>query len=155
MLIGCAVVGRLWCAQYIAGYKSDRLVMEGPYSTCRNPLYFFSLLGGTGVGLCSKSLIITAVILAAFIVIYPITIRAEEKKLAAKLQEPYDRYKENVPRFIPNFSKFHEPIEYTVNTKAYRREAFDAICFIWIAALFELVNSLIEMRIMPTYFSIY
>ena len=50
-LVGIATVGRLWCALYIAGYKTDKLITSGPYSMCRNPLYFFSLLGGIGVGL--------------------------------------------------------------------------------------------------------
>ena len=50
LCVGAAMVGRMWCAQYIAGYKNDVLVREGPYSVCRNPLYFFSFLGGIGVG---------------------------------------------------------------------------------------------------------
>jgi protein-S-isoprenylcysteine O-methyltransferase Ste14 len=66
LLIGCATVGRLWCAQYIAGYKNDVLVKWGPYSICRNPLYFFSLLGGIGVGLCTESFTLTAIIAAVF-----------------------------------------------------------------------------------------
>lgn len=155
VLVGYAIAGRLWCASYIAGYKTNRLVMEGPYSICRNPLYFFSLLGGIGAGLCSKSLTITAIIFTAFVVIYPITIGAEERKLSVKFQEAYARYKEDVPRFIPKYSKLREPAEYTVNAKTYRQEAIDAICFVWIIALFEFVNALIEMQIIPTYFSIY
>ena len=58
-LVGIAIVGRLWCAQYIAGYKDNTLVREGPYSMCRNPLYFFSFLGTIGVGLCTESLTLT------------------------------------------------------------------------------------------------
>lgn len=47
LCVGAAMAGRIWCAQYIAGYKNDVLVREGPYSVCRNPLYFFSFLGCT------------------------------------------------------------------------------------------------------------
>ena len=84
MLIGCALVGvatvgRLWCALYIAGYKTDKLITSGPYSMCRNPLYFFSLLGGIGVGLCTEYLVLAAVIVVAFAAIYPITIKARKK----------------------------------------------------------------------------
>ena len=40
-LVGISSMGRMWCSLYIAGYKDNRLVTEGPYSLCRNPLYFF------------------------------------------------------------------------------------------------------------------
>ena len=80
-LVGIATVGRLWCALYIAGYKTDKLITSGPYSMCRNPLYFFSLLGGVGVGLCTEYLTLAAVIIVAFIGIYPVTIKREEERL--------------------------------------------------------------------------
>ena len=41
ILVGIASLGRMWCSLYIAGYKDDKLVTDGPYSLCRNPLYFF------------------------------------------------------------------------------------------------------------------
>ena len=31
LLVGLATAGRMWCAQYIAGYKDGVLVREGPY----------------------------------------------------------------------------------------------------------------------------
>jgi protein-S-isoprenylcysteine O-methyltransferase Ste14 len=36
---------RLWCSLYISGYKNSQLITSGPYSLCRNPLYFFSFVG--------------------------------------------------------------------------------------------------------------
>jgi protein-S-isoprenylcysteine O-methyltransferase Ste14 len=45
LLVGIATVGRLWCSLYISGRKSAELVMDGPYSICRHPLYFFPYLG--------------------------------------------------------------------------------------------------------------
>jgi protein-S-isoprenylcysteine O-methyltransferase Ste14 len=57
LMVGLATIVRVWCALYIAGYKDDVLVTEGPYSICSNPLYFFNFLEGTGVGFCSESLI--------------------------------------------------------------------------------------------------
>jgi protein-S-isoprenylcysteine O-methyltransferase Ste14 len=32
VLVGIASLGRLWCSIYIAGYKTDHLVTQGPYS---------------------------------------------------------------------------------------------------------------------------
>ena len=48
-LTSAAAVGRLWCSLYIAGYKKSCLVTDGPYAMCRNPLYFFSMLGVWGI----------------------------------------------------------------------------------------------------------
>ena len=48
---GAACAGRLWCSVYIAGKKNRELVKVGPYSVCRNPLYFFSLVGAIGAAL--------------------------------------------------------------------------------------------------------
>ena len=56
IMVGIATMGRVWCNLYICGYKSGKLITEGPYSMCRNPLYFFSLIGGIGIGLVTMSL---------------------------------------------------------------------------------------------------
>ncbi|MGB4295037.1 MAG: hypothetical protein WBJ16_05340 [Smithellaceae bacterium] len=45
VLVGVASMGRLWCSLYIAGYKAEILVTEGPYSITRNPLYFLVYWG--------------------------------------------------------------------------------------------------------------
>ena len=63
ILAGIAALGRLWCSLYIAGYKTDTLITEGPYSMCRNPLYFFSFIGALGVGFASKTFLIPFIIL--------------------------------------------------------------------------------------------
>ncbi|MDR1658443.1 MAG: isoprenylcysteine carboxylmethyltransferase family protein [Deltaproteobacteria bacterium] len=154
ILVGFATAGRLWCAQYIAGYKDDVLVVEGPYSVCRNPLYFFSFLGGLGAGLCTESLVLSLTIVLVFAVIYPITIRSEEGKLSRIFGRAYDDYLK-VPRFFPKLSIFSEPKEYVVNTKVFRREIFDAMFFVWVVGLFEFFEILIELGNINTYFSIY
>ena len=154
-LVGLATVGRLWCAQYIAGYKTDVLITDGPYSICRNPLYFFSLLGGIGAGLTTESITLAAVIVFVFCLIYPITIRNEERVLLNHFKSGYEAYMRNVPRFIPDFSLFHEPGEYTVKPKVFRREVFDALYFVWIVGLFEFIEILIEIKLIPTLFSLY
>jgi len=43
LLAGVAVTGRAWSLMYISGKKNASLVTVGPYSLCRNPLYFFSI----------------------------------------------------------------------------------------------------------------
>src|SRR5882762_3924792 len=47
LLIVVCILGRTWCSLYIGGRKTRRLVMAGPYSVSRNPLYVFSVIGAT------------------------------------------------------------------------------------------------------------
>jgi protein-S-isoprenylcysteine O-methyltransferase Ste14 len=154
-LAGSAIAGRLWCAQYIAGRKTESLITEGPYSVCRNPLYFFSLIGGTGVGLCTGSVILTLAVPAVFAVIYPMTILNEERVLRETHGKSYDDYASRVPRFIPKWQLFREPAEYTADMKIFRREMIDSLYFAYIAGLFEMIKALAGCGIIKTFFALY
>jgi protein-S-isoprenylcysteine O-methyltransferase Ste14 len=73
ILVGIASLGRMWCSLYIAGYKDDKLVAKGPYSICRNPLYFFSMIGTLGIGFATETFtfpIIFMLLFAIFLVIF-------------------------------------------------------------------------------------
>jgi len=104
VLVGIASLGRLWCSVYIAGYKTDHLVTQGPYSMCRNPLYFFSLLGALGVGFSSESFLIPLLILIGFVTYYPFVIKSEEAKLAKLHKDEFEVYLKKVPKFFPKMS---------------------------------------------------
>jgi protein-S-isoprenylcysteine O-methyltransferase Ste14 len=155
IMVGIAVVGRLWCAEYIAGYKMQNLIIYGPYSMCRNPLYFFSLLGGVGLGLCTRSVILTLVIIVGFALIYPFTIANEERNLRETFGDDYDKYAARVPKLIPKPSIFAELEEYTVKPRAFLREARDVLYFFGLLSLFEIINVLVELKILPVFISIY
>jgi protein-S-isoprenylcysteine O-methyltransferase Ste14 len=155
ILAGLGIVGRLWCTQYIAGRKTESLITEGPYSVCRNPLYFFSLIGAAGVGLCTESVMLTLAIFAAFAVVYPITILNEERILRETHGKVYDDYLSEVPRFFPKWSLFREPAEYTVDTKIFRREMLDALCFTYAIGLLEMIEGLANGGLIKTFFALY
>jgi len=155
ILVGIASLGRLWCSLYIAGYKTEALVTEGPYSICRNPLYFFSFLGAIGVGFASETLLIPAIILVAFSIYYPVVIKSEEAELRALHGEKFNTYFENVPRFFPNISKLKEPEKYIVNPVIFKRHLFDALWFIWFVGIMEIIEELHELHVIPFMFKIY
>lgn len=155
VLVGIGVVGRLWCALYIAGYKTNKLITEGPYSMCRNPLYFFSLLGAAGVGLCTESLTLAVVIIFAFAAIYPVVIQGEENRLLGIYGAEYRAYMKFVPRFFPNLKLLREPEHYTVNAKIFRREVCDAFLFVATVGLFRMLEQLLEIGLIKTYFTLY
>jgi protein-S-isoprenylcysteine O-methyltransferase Ste14 len=154
-LVGIASLGRLWCSLYIAGYKKAAVVTEGPYSMCRNPLYFFSFLGAIGVGCASETFLIPAIILVAFSVYYPFVIKSEEVELRKLHGEEFNTYLENVPRFLPNISMLKEPEKYTVNPAIFKRHMFDALWFVWLVGILEIIEELHEFHIIPVMFKIY
>lgn len=155
ILVGIASLGRLWCSLYIAGYKTDSLVVEGPYSLCRNPLYLFSLIGAVGVGFASETITLPVVLFLIFTIYYPFVIRSEE---AEPIRLPGDKlrtYYDKVPRFIPDFSKFKEVEEYIVKPAVFRKHIFDALWFIWLLGIMEVLESLNELHVLPTIFNFY
>ncbi|MCU0915650.1 MAG: isoprenylcysteine carboxylmethyltransferase family protein [Planctomycetes bacterium] len=155
VLVGVATVGRLWCGLYIAGYKTNTLITVGPYSVCRNPLYLFSLLGGIGLGLANETVTLALVIAAAFLSYYPFVIGAEEKNLLRIHGVDFDRYVANTPRLCPSWNRLREPEEYTVRPRAFRRAIFDAMLFVWMAGVLELVEALHAHHVLPTLFLLY
>lgn len=144
--------GRLWSLSYIAGRKKRELVTVGPYSLCRHPLYFFSFVGGIGLGLCTETLTLAALFAIGFALYYPYIIRTEESFLSSQFAE-YEEYKKRVPLFFPKWSNFIEG-DLMVNAGSLRREIVAAGGFLCIVAVLEMVESLHHARILPTYFLI-
>jgi len=155
VFIGLASLGRMWCSLYIAGHKDGRLVTEGPYSMCRNPLYFFSLLGVLGIGCCTEMLTFPLLFVGAFVVFYPAVIRREEQRLEELFGAEFQAYQQGVPPFFPKLSAFREPENYSVRPAAYRRAMFDALWFVWIAGLFEIIEALKETGLLAGMWSAY
>ncbi len=154
-MVGVATVGRLWCNLYICGYKSGKLIIAGPYSMCRNPLYFFSLIGAIGLGLTTETISIAVLFLAVFSVYYPFVIRVEEKRLSKIHGAEYEQYRKEVPGFIPSLRRFHEPDEYVVRAKVFRKSLFDAMWFVWLIGIMEVIEVLHEAKILPVYINLY
>lgn len=147
--------GRLWCSLYISGYKNNTLICEGPYSLCRNPLYFFSFIGTFGVGLSTGSFTIPGMVVVGFAVYYPLVVRGEEARLAVIHGERFEVYRQNTPVFFPRFSAFLEPGEYVVRPKTFRKDIGDSVWFIWSACLLQLIASLRMNDYIPTLFKLF
>lgn len=140
ILVGIGAMGRLWCSVYIGGRKTTELVTEGPYAWCRNPLYFFSLLGALGVGLTTRMWFAPVFILAFFAMYYPLVIRSEEAKLRAAHGESFEHYRHSTPTFIPRSLKMNEASERPVDLRLFRKHLGEAVWFIWAVALVMLLD---------------
>lgn len=155
MLAGVASLGRMWCSLYIAGYKTNKLITEGPYSMTRNPLYFFSFLGAVGIGLVTETFFLSLIMLIGFAIYYPLVIKSEEAKLLKLHSADYLAYFNKTPRFFPNLSALAEPEEYEVKPIIYRKHILDAVWFVWILGILEILKGLRALDILPTYFTFY
>jgi protein-S-isoprenylcysteine O-methyltransferase Ste14 len=149
VLVGIGAMGRAWASMYISGYKDKELVTEGAYSIVRNPLYVFSFIGAVGVGCATGSLVLIGFLIFGFFIYYPLTMTDEEQRLAAKYGQEYTNYLRRTPRFLPNLSLFHESETYSVHGKTYRYAFLDAVWFIWVYALIQLIEKLHEIGVLP------
>jgi len=150
LLTACSM-GRLWALVYISGYKTQMLITDGPYSMVRNPLYLFSLLGALGVGLASENLLILAILLIFYLLYYPLTILAEEKKLTERLGQVYIDYAKHTPRFLPKFSLYRKPGQYQINADVFVRNLADGMWFVWIFILFHFIEMLQRTGVLPVF----
>jgi protein-S-isoprenylcysteine O-methyltransferase Ste14 len=150
VFVGVGVFGRIWSGSYISGTKNTKLAVEGPYSICRNPLYFFSLLAGFGVMLVSETLILPLQFAALFWIYYAELIAREEVVLLTLHGAAFEAYCARVPRFWPKFSLYSEPLEYVVNAERFRKNMADAIWFVIAAALIDFLEAMHELHYLPT-----
>jgi protein-S-isoprenylcysteine O-methyltransferase Ste14 len=138
ILVTICAIGRIYCTAFIGGEKNAQLVTWGPYSMCRNPLYFFSLCGAAGVGTMTTSIAAFAIIFTGFFIIYQGLIAREEEFLEAKFGQPYRDYCQRVPRLFPSFRNVYFPEEVTMHPKFLNKGVLDAV---WWFAAFPLIEA--------------
>jgi protein-S-isoprenylcysteine O-methyltransferase Ste14 len=142
---------RLWSTLYIGQRKSKQLITDGPFSMCRNPLYFGSLLVAIGASLCFENFVLLAFVLLILVPIHLLVIFAEEKKLAGDFGAPYEQYKKMVPRLWFAFSHFKNPPMIEVSTKAVTRATMEMILLLLIPPLGDLIELLHIKGILPVW----
>lgn len=126
--VGC--LGRVWCLVHIAGRKDSELVMVGPYSLCRNPLYLFSFIGAVGVAFSTCTISIPTLVSGCFLVYYPLVIRSEERRLCTIHGEAFAQYCSRVPRFIPSLRTYTGVDQSNVQVRAFVRGLLDVAWFL-------------------------
>src|SRR5215217_118072 len=81
---------------------AEKLVTEGIFNHCRNPLYVGNILMLLGVGILSNSLIYVGILIPLFLFIYQAIVLAEENFLRGKFGAQFDAYCSRVNRWVPN-----------------------------------------------------
>lgn len=81
--------------------ETERLVTEGPFGWCRNPLYLGTWLFFTGAVALWAPVVIWVIGSALFFFALDAMVRHEEGLLAPRYGAAYGRYLERVPRWLP------------------------------------------------------
>lgn len=153
----CFVAGaafRFWAVLYIGGRKGQAIATEGPYSVCRNPLYFGTFLMLLSLVAMLQSLTFAAGALAASSIYLGTTIFDEERRLTRKFGPAYLAYCQSTPRFIPRFWLLRSPERVEVNVAALARECRSAVLYLWLPVAGRFLEQLRESRLLPALFDL-
>jgi len=142
ILLCACVLGRIYSTAFIGGVKNEKLVTFGAYSMCRNPLYFYSLLGAAGLGLMSCQLITFTIVFGGFLFVYAKLIKREEAFLSEKFGNEFTIFKAATPRLIPNIKKYACPDKLVFKPKYLSMAIRDSIWWLVPPPLFEMIHSL-------------
>lgn len=152
-LIFAGVLGRILCTLYIGGRKNRELYQSGIYRLCRNPLYFFSFLGLTGICLLTQSLLLTLLACSLFLILYHRVILSEEGKLLRLFPKDFPIYQEAVPRFWPR-SRPELPSQIlSVDTGIFIRSLSEVLWFLASIIFIDFISYGRAIGWIPTLFS--
>ncbi|TIV25587.1 MAG: isoprenylcysteine carboxylmethyltransferase family protein, partial [Mesorhizobium sp.] len=136
MVLAC-FLGRLWSILFVGGRKNDELIVSGPFSMTRNPLYFFSTVGAVGIGLMFGSVLAAAMLGLASFLVFRFTAHNEAAYLAGKFGAAYAAYAERTPSFWPNPLLYRDEAQWLFSTGALRNTFRDGLYFL---ALFPVIE---------------
>jgi protein-S-isoprenylcysteine O-methyltransferase Ste14 len=147
-LVG-GLVMRIWCTLYIGSRKSKELIVEGPYSICRNPLYVGSFLLAIGAGFCFENVLMVLFVPAIVIPVHIIVTRMEEAHLESAFGGQYLAYKEKVPRFWPRLRGYSSADTVKINIRSIRRIVTDTVAVLLLPQVEDLLELLHEQGVIP------
>ncbi|KUM24865.1 sodium:proton antiporter [Mesorhizobium loti] len=154
-LVLICFLGRLWSILYVGGKKNNELVVSGPFSMTRNPLYFFSTIGAVGIGLMFGSVLAAAALGLASFLVFRFTARREAEYLAGKFGAAYAAYAERTPRFWPNPLIYRDQDQLVFSTSALKSTFWDGLYFLALFPLIETVEYFRVAGMLPTLFTVY
>jgi protein-S-isoprenylcysteine O-methyltransferase Ste14 len=149
-LVFACIIGRMWSILYVGDKKNRELVTTGPYSMTRNPLYFFSILGATGVGLMYGSLLVAIALGFVTYGVLGITAAKEADYLRTMFGPAYDAYSRRTPMLWPKTTLYVDAPEVAFSPKALKRTLLDALPFLAVFPLIETVEYLHASGVLPT-----
>ena len=122
ILVVCGEFLRYWGVAYAGsltrvtgGVGAPEVIVAGPFAHVRNPLYLGNILLYTGIGVMSNALFpwLVAIALVYFVFQYSEIVALEEEFLLTTFGATYDRFRNEVPRFLPRLSSFQHEAQAT------------------------------------------
>ena len=111
------VIIYLWCSHIfvfrgkgtpIHFTRTNRLIVKGLYKFVRNPMYIGALLILVGEALLFQSKGLLFYALVSFAALHFYILFVEEPHLANTFKDAYNRYRRNVPRWVPRLTPYIE-----------------------------------------------
>lgn len=150
VLIVMGVLGRLWSTMYIGGKKNAVLVQDGPYSMCRNPLYFFSFVAGIGVCVELENVLLLLVFAVTFSFYYPFVIKSEEKRLEGIFgTKEFNAFRASTPAFFPNIAHLKLGAFPDYSPKLLWKNFMDGSIFLLFIPIAYFIERLHESGVLP------
>jgi protein-S-isoprenylcysteine O-methyltransferase Ste14 len=136
LVIGLAYIKRGGESGSIA---ADRLVVEGLFAHCRNPLYVGNMLQFTGLVIILNSPVGYFIGLPFFALSYYSIVLAEEGFLRAKFGASFEEYCRRVNRFVPSFRGLGATLHsMSFNWRRVIRKEYGTT-FVWVTTLLALL----------------
>lgn len=145
---------RWWATLYIGGRKGEVLVCDGPYSQCRNPLYFGTFLITMAIPVMVQSLLLATTVLAASVFYLHVTVRDEERRLQQRFGSRFLEYRSDVPMFWPRLGRYHASECVEVRLEGLRAELLRSLRWCWVPFLCHVFVVLRVQAWWPHYFDL-
>jgi protein-S-isoprenylcysteine O-methyltransferase Ste14 len=118
---------------------ADKLVTEGIFKHCRNPLYVGNILMLLGVGILSNSVIYLCIVFPLFLFIYQSIVMAEENFLHNKFGFDFTNYCQRVNRWMINLKGINSTFsEMKFNYRRWLIKEYNTL-FIWLVGIAALI----------------
>jgi len=152
LLFISGAIFRWWAILYVGGKKLQTLVVDGPYSITRNPIYLGTCLLTLSAAVFSQSLIFFVAVLAVAVVYVRFTVKDEESSLLALHHDRFREYCQRVPRMVPDFRLLHSPRSVDVQLTGLRAEFRRTCRWAWIPLLCLILSQLRSESWWPIWF---
>ncbi len=105
---------RIWATAHIGrrvrrrqrkGHEK-KLVITGPYSIVRNPLYIANIIAMQGFCVFFELLWFLPFTFLYLFALYSVVVRYEEERLSTTFGKTYETYKKQIPRWLPKIGRF-------------------------------------------------
>jgi protein-S-isoprenylcysteine O-methyltransferase Ste14 len=153
LIVIAGSLGRIWCSVFVAGRKDAVLVTEGPYALCRHPLYMLSIGVAAGLGLGTRSIVLTALAVIVVWALVAQAARSEERLLLSLHGSAYADYMARARRFLPGLAAWpaaRPPERLEIQPRVLWKAFLDAGSIVLLLALIIATRLLREAGITPT-----